>query len=145
MMSLLKGVSPTQWIMLVAMLVITSLMVVASSAHAGYLRMPLHRPIAPKGQLISHCGWVEADNKIYTRSYRNTRIIQRKLTEMGYSLGRAGIDGKFGPKTRAAVAAFQNDYGLSADGMVGEHTATQLAYNTHPAANVRRCKRPYAG
>ncbi|ROR65873.1 caspase family protein [Agrococcus jenensis] len=37
-----------------------------------------------------------------------------------------GIDGYFGPRTFAAVDAFQREYGLIADGIVGMQTLTQL-------------------
>lgn len=39
--------------------------------------------------------------------------MQQSLQELGYSVGRLGIDGKFGPATAAAVAAFKKDYGLT--------------------------------
>ncbi|MDR1805150.1 MAG: peptidoglycan-binding protein [Clostridium sp.] len=35
-------------------------------------------------------------------------------------------DGFFGPKTREAVLAFQNEYGLTADGIIGRNTWTRL-------------------
>ena len=37
----------------------------------------------------------------------------------------AEIDGYYGPRTAQAVEAFQRDYGLIADGMVGKQTLTQ--------------------
>jgi len=38
------------------------------------------------------------------------QLMQRKLTSLGYSVGPMGADGKFGPYTQAALAAFQKDY-----------------------------------
>lgn len=38
--------------------------------------------------------------------------MQQSLQELGYSLGRLGVDGKYGPATAAAVAAFKKDYNL---------------------------------
>lgn len=141
MIPFFKAITSAQWIMLATLVTISSLMLLATDAHAFTFR----KPMGPRGTTISHCGWVDAGPHLYTHSFRNTRIIQRKLAEMGYDLGRGGIDGKAGPKTRAAIAAFQTDHGLSADGAVGGQTATILAYITHPAANVRRCKGPYQG
>ncbi|MDT8900115.1 NlpC/P60 family protein [Anaeroselena agilis] len=47
-------------------------------------------------------------------------IIQERLLNLGYN---AGIqDGLFGYQTQAAVEAFQADYGLAVDGIVGEDT-----------------------
>ncbi len=43
-------------------------------------------------------------------------ILQRMLTLLGYNPGL--IDGKFGPKTEAAVKQFQQDDGLTVDGIV---------------------------
>src|SRR5688572_11991984 len=53
--------------------------------------------------------------------------IQYALADLsrGYLLA-AEVDGFFGPRTQAAVEAFQRDYGLVADGMVGRQTITQL-------------------
>lgn len=47
--------------------------------------------------------------------------LQRRLRDLGY-LEATGVDGIFGPQTRAAVAAFQRDYGLVADGSAGRWT-----------------------
>lgn len=46
--------------------------------------------------------------------------LQRKLNYLGYKCGSA--DGIFGPKTDAAVRAFQRAKKLSADGIVGANT-----------------------
>lgn len=50
--------------------------------------------------------------------------VQRALTERGYAPGR--IDGVFGPQTASAVARFQGDRGLVADGEVGDTTLRAL-------------------
>lgn len=52
--------------------------------------------------------------------------VQCLLTERGYSVGRAGVDGAFGKDTAAAVRRFQRDKGLDADGHVGPQTWAAL-------------------
>ncbi len=51
--------------------------------------------------------------------------IQKALKNAGYYNG--AIDGKLGPKTRAAITAFQKDMGLKVDGIPGRQTKEKLA------------------
>lgn len=51
---------------------------------------------------------------------RATEVVQTFLSAMGYDTGP--IDGDYGQVTRAAVRAFQADYGLVVDGLVGPQT-----------------------
>lgn len=37
-------------------------------------------------------------------------IIQNRLEELGYGVGRTGSDGKYGPRTARAIAAFKQDF-----------------------------------
>lgn len=52
------------------------------------------------------------------------RQIQTKLQSLGYLQGN--IDGIYGNKTKEAVAAFQKDKGLKADGIAGQQTLAAL-------------------
>lgn len=52
--------------------------------------------------------------------------IQTRLRALGYSLGREGADGHFGPQTARATREFQQRRLLLADGVVGENTWTEL-------------------
>lgn len=54
----------------------------------------------------------------------NVLNLQSDLTTLGYSTN--GIDGYFGDNTKAAVTAFQNDYGLDADGIAGSQTLGKI-------------------
>lgn len=50
--------------------------------------------------------------------------VQTKLKKWGYYTG--AVDGINGPKTKAAVKAFQKKYGLTQDGVVGPLTAAKM-------------------
>ena len=50
--------------------------------------------------------------------------VQKALKKAGYYNG--AIDGKVGPGTRDAIAAFQKDNGLKADGVCGRSTWAKL-------------------
>ena len=52
--------------------------------------------------------------------------LQRKLTDLGYNVGPAGVDGIFGEDTRQAVEKFQSRNGLSVDCKVGPKTWAKL-------------------
>jgi len=52
--------------------------------------------------------------------------IQTRLRALGYSLGREGADGHFGPKTERAARGFQQSRLILADGVVGENTWAEL-------------------
>lgn len=53
-------------------------------------------------------------------------LAQTELINRGYDLGSYGADGKFGTKTEEAVKAFQRDWGLVQDGIVGPKTWAML-------------------
>lgn len=57
----------------------------------------------------------------------DVKELQSLLVKRGYSLGTFGtnsdgIDGSFGEKTETAVARYQEDNGLQADGIAGKET-----------------------
>ena len=54
--------------------------------------------------------------------------LQKRLKDLGFDPGEP--DGRFGPGTTAAVIAFQQSQGLSADGIVGPNTAAALQPNS---------------
>jgi N-acetylmuramoyl-L-alanine amidase len=54
----------------------------------------------------------------------DVRDLQERLLELGYDLGRA--DGIFGRRTAGALASFQREVGLHADGICGPQTMAAL-------------------
>ena len=60
------------------------------------------------------------------RGDRDVKQLQAKLQALGFDLGDAGIDGKFGPATEKALKQMQSDYGLKADGRAGLRTKRVL-------------------
>ena len=61
------------------------------------------------------------------------KAVQKRLKELGYLNDSA--DGVFGPKTEAAVKAFQKRNGLTADGVVGTATRAKLDSSSAKAAS----------
>ena len=70
------------------------------------------KPAAPKARPIL---------KVGSKHAADVKYLQKKL---GVATG--GADGIFGPKTKAAVIAFQKKHGLTADGVVGPTTWAKL-------------------
>jgi DNA invertase Pin-like site-specific DNA recombinase len=74
----------------------------------------------------------------------SVRRLQRILDRRGYDLGPPGVDGRFGPRTAAAVRRMQSRYGLIADGVVGPKTRRLLALlaSTEVPRRSRATQRP---
>jgi peptidoglycan hydrolase-like protein with peptidoglycan-binding domain len=56
--------------------------------------------------------------------------LQRALKALGYSVG--AVDGQYGPTTKEAVASFQHDAKLTADGVFGPKTLDALIRRAGP-------------
>ncbi|WP_242649318.1 L,D-transpeptidase family protein [Syntrophomonas wolfei] len=88
-----------------------------------YDRTPLGTPVNIFGKANT--------GRVLSRGDQGSDVkeVQRMLRTLGYY--RVKPDGKFGPKTEAAVIAFQRDNQLIADGIVGPYThhALQKAYD----------------
>lgn len=53
--------------------------------------------------------------------------VQQGLLDVGQQLPKHGVDGRYGPETRAAVRNFQTDNNLRIDGIVGKETLGALS------------------
>ncbi len=62
---------------------------------------------------------------VVTSAAEMAKDIQRALKNAGFYDG--AIDGKIGPKTKAAIESFQKARGLTADGKVGPKTWAELS------------------
>ena len=58
------------------------------------------------------------------------KALQRALKSLGYSVGT--VDGQYGPTTKEAVASFQHDAQLTADGIFGPKTLNALIQRAGP-------------
>ena len=56
----------------------------------------------------------------------DVKKLQERLTKLGYDVGPAGTDGIFGPKTLEALKKFQEDYGLTVDGIYNSDVHSKL-------------------
>ena len=62
----------------------------------------------------------------------DVKTVQYLVTAQGHP---TGVDGIFGPATKAAVEAFQSSRGLNADGIVGPQTWPQLIIQVQQGSN----------
>lgn len=68
----------------------------------------------------------------------HVEVIQSRLTRLGYFTGR--IDGKFGPRTRDALMAFERDNGLAVDGIASAADIEALGDAAPRAVSDARAK-----
>lgn len=76
--------------------------------------------VAPR-VLVPYPGHPHSDNR---KDDKHVEQIQKRLKQLGKYTGK--IDGSFGPKTKAAVIAFQRDQKVTRDGVVGPVTWRRL-------------------
>ncbi|MEV7883297.1 protein kinase domain-containing protein [Streptomyces sp. NPDC002817] len=80
---------------------------------------------------ISDCTYYSG-TELTKHGDKGQRVVQVQcmLTKRGYSVGDAGVDGRFGNATLAAVKQFQGAKGLEVDGKVGPQTWAALRSST---------------
>lgn len=69
------------------------------------------------------------------------KAMQKSLEELGYDTGPTGQDGKFGPYTAAALAAFKKDYNVEGDGQTFDAVAQATLSKVQTGA-IARVKEP---
>lgn len=68
----------------------------------------------------------------------DVKAAQEALKNMGYDLGKAGIDGKFGTMTEKAVKAFQELNGLEVTGIIDDKTLEALEKASESSAKLSK-------
>ena len=73
----------------------------------------------------------------------DVKEMQTRLQDLGYDLGKYGIDGDFGSDTQAAVMKFQQDNGLETTGVYDAATHEKLTgENVKEAEKVKKIEGP---
>lgn len=108
-----------------------------TAAYAVPDAAPLGAPAAAAAQETADAATRALDTRpVVGRGSAGADIIdlQFKLDALGFDLGEA--DGLYGPKTEAAVRAFQEAQGISVDGVIGPETRQKLDALKDPNAAV---------
>lgn len=67
--------------------------------------------------------------------YEPVARMQSKLQELGYSVGSTGVDGKYGPRTTAAVRAFKQDNDINTSPLTMSPEELQTLATAEPVEN----------
>ena len=104
-------------------------------ADASWHGRPIQRPIPRATPLADRSpGLTRGAGYRTPTGSRRVRDLQRRLLRLGYRPGSR--DGLYGPRTQAAVMAFQRKHGLEQDGSAGSETLALLRRRTAPAATA---------
>src|SRR4051794_22481255 len=104
-------------------------------ADASWHGRPIQRPIPRATPVADRSpGLARGTGYRTPTGSRRVRDLQRRLLRLGYRPGTR--DGLYGPRTQAAVTAFQRKHGLEQDGSAGSETLTLLRRRTAPRATA---------
>jgi peptidoglycan hydrolase-like protein with peptidoglycan-binding domain len=77
--------------------------------------------------IVGKVTWINIDEADQSEPVLNigstglpVRRAQKRMSLVGYDVG--GVDGRYGPKTQAAVKKLQQQHNISVDGVVGSQT-----------------------
>jgi peptidoglycan hydrolase-like protein with peptidoglycan-binding domain len=94
-------------------------------ADASWHGRPIQRPLPRRSDIADHAATLRPGTGFRRPGgSRRVRDLQRRLTRLGYRPGAS--DGLFGPRTQAAVLAFQRKHGLDRTGAAGSATLRLL-------------------
>jgi peptidoglycan hydrolase-like protein with peptidoglycan-binding domain len=110
-------------------------------ADASWHGRPIQRPLPRRSDAVDRAPSLHRGTG-YSRpgGSRRVRDLQRRLTRLGYRPGAR--DGLFGPRTQAAVLAFQRKHGLQRTGSVGSATLRILHRRTAHGATANPATPP---
>ncbi|MFD5481019.1 protein kinase domain-containing protein [Streptomyces hawaiiensis] len=93
---------------------------------------PTKTATTPAGPVWNSRCTYYSGTELTVRGDKGQRVVQVQcmLSQRGFKVGDAGVDGQFGGATQAAVKKFQRAKGLSADGEVGSDTWAALRSST---------------
>ena len=105
-------------------------------ADASWHGRPIQRPIPRATPVADRApGLTRGTGYRTPTGSRRVRDLQRRLLRLGYRPGTR--DGLYGPRTQAAVIAFQRKHGLEQDGSAGSETLALLRRRTAPGATAQ--------
>ena len=92
-------------------------------------------PVMTTSRALVSSSWADASaetesdpmarqRRAYQSEYNLVKAVQKRLDVCGYHPGP--VDGVLGPRTKAALTAFQKDNGLRVDGSIGIETLMRL-------------------
>lgn len=100
--------------------------VFGATTESAVKNFQLARGIVADG-IVGRVTWINIDEADQSRpvlragsSGLPVRRLQSRMSAVGFDTG--GVDGRFGAQTEAAVRKLQQDYKLTADGVVGPQT-----------------------
>ena len=104
-------------------------------ADASWHGRPIQRPLPRRSAIADRVPSLRPGTGFHRPGgSRRVHDLQRRLTRLGYRPGTS--DGLFGPRTQAAVLAFQRKHGLEQDGSAGSETLALLRRRTAPGATA---------
>jgi Putative peptidoglycan binding domain len=104
-------------------------------ADASWHGRPIQRPLARRSDVSDRAaGLRPGTGYVRPGGSRRVRDLQRRLSKLGYRPGAR--DGLYGPRTQAAVLAFQRKHGLQQTGTVGAATLQVLRRRSEPGGRA---------